>query len=162
MKLEATTLERSRDFRISLILMIKIGAIIKDSEGKVLACCSQAIVANYIVKTANLMAILTGLQFAIDCGLPPDVTKINDADVVNWISNGLHRDSDFWAILLDIRKLPDCLENRLPHQVSISANKAALGLAKHSLNIVEDAFWLEEFPICINSVIESDKADMPG
>ncbi|KAK0599131.1 hypothetical protein LWI29_002648 [Acer saccharum] len=107
---------------------IKIGAIIKDSEGKVLACCSQAIVANYTVKTANLMAILTGLQFAIDCGLPPDVTKINDADVVNWISN---------------------------------ANKAALGLAKHSLNIVEDAFWLEEFPICINSVIESDKADMP-
>ncbi|KAK4860360.1 hypothetical protein QYF36_022066 [Acer negundo] len=141
---------------------IGIGAIIRDSECEVLSCCSQIIVANYTIKIANLISILKGLQFTVDYGLSPNVIETNDVDMVNWISNGLHSDSDFRTILLKIRKISDCLKNLIPRQVSISANKAAIGLANHSLNLVEDAFLLEEFSDRINSIIELDKADMLG
>ncbi|KAK4845291.1 hypothetical protein QYF36_003201 [Acer negundo] len=42
-------------------------------------------------------------------------------------------------------------------KISISANKAAIGLVKHPLNIMDDVLWMEEFPGCIGSVIEAEK-----
>ncbi|KAK2663123.1 hypothetical protein Ddye_001697 [Dipteronia dyeriana] len=119
------------------------GAIIIDSKGEVLTCCSQSIEANYTVKAAILVAIQKGLQF--------------DIDVVKWINNGLHRDSEFRDILLDIRKLSNCLENMMFCQIPTSPNKATIGLAKHLLSTVEEVFWMEDFPVCISNVIEAEK-----
>ncbi|KAK3228275.1 hypothetical protein Dsin_008137 [Dipteronia sinensis] len=38
-----------------------------------------------------------------------------------------------------------------------AANLAAHGLAKNALIISEDTFWMEEYPNCINRVVEADK-----
>ncbi|KAK1588351.1 hypothetical protein Q3G72_022403 [Acer saccharum] len=137
---------------------IGIGIIIKDSESEVLVCCSQFIIANYNIKIANLIAILMGLQFAVDYGLSPNVIETNDAVVLNWIKNGNYDDSDFGCIVMDIRNFSIGLENLVHCLVSTSANKAAIELANHAMNLVEDAFWLEKFPSCISRIVESDKA----
>ncbi|KAK3220460.1 hypothetical protein Dsin_014430 [Dipteronia sinensis] len=136
---------------------IMIGAIIRDSMGEVMACCSQTVMANYPTKIATLVAIQKGLQFGTECGLIPDVVEVNEAEVVKWINNDLHRDSEVGSILLDIKKQIEGRKRMKFRQIAGSANKVAHVLANYSLNSMEDVFWMEEFPDCIGSLIQADR-----
>ncbi|KAK0574278.1 hypothetical protein LWI29_020929 [Acer saccharum] len=136
---------------------IGIGVIVKDSDGEVLACYSQRVEANMSNKEANLIAILKGLHFGVDCGLSPQVIELDDKDVIDWINSGSHVDSAFGAILMDINMLMEDMDGLVFQYVSKLANKAAQGLSDIAFNISEDTFWMEEFPICICRVIDSEK-----
>ncbi|KAK3222655.1 hypothetical protein Dsin_009680 [Dipteronia sinensis] len=138
---------------------IGIGAVVRDSEGYVLACyCSQSFGANYYTRASNLVAIQKGLQFGIDCGLFPGVIELDNEEVIKWITNGLYKVTEFGTILMDIMKLSDCLERPVFHYVPKLANKAAQGLANYSLGIVSDASWLEEIPGCIDGHTETKRS----
>ncbi|KAK2661952.1 hypothetical protein Ddye_000526 [Dipteronia dyeriana] len=115
--------------------------------------------ANFPSTIANLVAIQKGLRFGIECGLTPDVIEVNEAEVVKWINNGLHYDSEVGLILMDIKTLTDSQKKMMFRQIATSANKSAFGLAKFSLNNLEDSFLDEEFPYCVSRCIQ---ADMPG
>ncbi|KAK1558800.1 hypothetical protein Q3G72_006831 [Acer saccharum] len=41
--------------------------------------------------------------------------------------------------------------------ISSLANKAALSLTKNELIIIEDRFWMEEYPGCIRRIVEAKK-----
>ncbi|KAK1554345.1 hypothetical protein Q3G72_010939 [Acer saccharum] len=131
--------------------------IIRDCESEVLACCSQILRTNYSVKAANLDSILKGLQFGIDCGLSPDVVEVDIKEIVTWINNGIHMDSDLGVILEDVVKLSRSTEDMQFHSIQRSANIAAYDLACYSLRLARDVFWLEEVPNCIGRIVEADK-----
>ncbi|KAK1578967.1 hypothetical protein Q3G72_034596 [Acer saccharum] len=134
-----------------------IGVMIRDSDGEVLACCSQRMETNMSTKLANLLAIQKGIQFGVDCGFLLSVIKLDNAVVIDWINNGSHVDSKFGTILMEINKLTDGPQGLLFRYVTKPANKAAQGLSKNALGISADTFWLEEFPSCIDRVIGSEK-----
>ncbi|KAK0571841.1 hypothetical protein LWI29_022474 [Acer saccharum] len=136
---------------------IGIGVIVRDCAGEVLACCSQRLEAKLGNKEANLMAIFKGLLFGIDCGLSPQVIELDDKEVVGWINSGSHVDSAFGAILMEIKMLMEDMDGLLVQYVPKLANKAAQGLSEVAFSMLEDMFWLEEFPICICTVIDSEK-----
>ncbi|KAK0578230.1 hypothetical protein LWI29_007074 [Acer saccharum] len=98
-----------------------------------------------------------GLQFGIDCGLSPDVIEVGFKEVVNWINNGIHMNSDLGVILADVVKLSRTTEDRLFRSIQRSANIAAYNLACYSLRLASDMFWLEDFPNCIGRIVEADK-----
>ncbi|KAK1575212.1 hypothetical protein Q3G72_003516 [Acer saccharum] len=84
-----------------------IGVVIRDSDGEVLACCSQRMETNMSTKLANLLAIQKGIQFGVDYGFLLSVIKLDNAIVIDWINNGSHVDSKFGTILMEINKLTD-------------------------------------------------------
>ncbi|KAK4835326.1 hypothetical protein QYF36_008360 [Acer negundo] len=121
---------------------VGIGVVIRDFKEDVLACCSHTFQANYSAKTATLVSILKGLQFDNDCGFSPDAIEVDNEEVIKLIKNGLHKDSEFGAIIDDILKLTFTAENRMFRSIHRLANKAAYALALYSYNLAIDAFWL--------------------
>ncbi|KAK1592157.1 hypothetical protein Q3G72_020380 [Acer saccharum] len=134
-----------------------IGVVIRDADGEVLACCSQRLETNMSNKAAKLIAIQKGIQFGVDCGFPSCVAELDDAEVIDWIVSGSLLDSEFGAVLVELKNLADGPIGQLFRYVTKSANKAAHGLSRYAMGIMEDTYWLEEFPMCIGRVIDSDK-----
>ncbi|KAK1559789.1 hypothetical protein Q3G72_018268 [Acer saccharum] len=134
-----------------------IGVVIRDADGAVLACCSQRMETKMSNKAAKLLAIQKGIQFGMDCGFPSCVAELDDAEVIDWIVSGSLLDSEFGAVLEELKNLADGPIGQLFRYVTKSANKAAHGLSRFAMGIMEDTYWLEEFPMCIGRVIDSDK-----
>ncbi|KAK2652056.1 hypothetical protein Ddye_011912 [Dipteronia dyeriana] len=81
---------------------VGVGIIVRNSDGEVIAYCSQRTEAFANKKVTNLIAIQRGLLYGIECGLNPEKIESDDSIVVNWIVHGVYRDSDFGTILTDI------------------------------------------------------------
>ncbi|KAK1586457.1 hypothetical protein Q3G72_002787 [Acer saccharum] len=134
-----------------------IGVVVRDSEGEVLGCCSQNLETIMSSKAAHLLAIQKGIQFGVHCGFLIFVLEVDDAEVIDWINSGSHLDSEFGAILQEITILTEGPDGQLFRYTTKTSNKAAQGLSNYALGITEDMYWLEEFPICIARVFESEK-----
>ncbi|KAK3211757.1 hypothetical protein Dsin_016463 [Dipteronia sinensis] len=135
---------------------ISLGIVIRDHSGAVMASCSLTLAAFFDANTAETMAIYRGLIFSRDCGLFPCVIESDAAAVVKWINENSHRDSISGNILAEISALVSSL-----HVISVShiprlANNVAHGLAKSALMVVEDRFWMEEFPPCVRRAVQLD------
>ncbi|KAK2663021.1 hypothetical protein Ddye_001595 [Dipteronia dyeriana] len=138
---------------------VGVGIIVRNFACEVMACCSQKIVANLNNKSANLVAIQRSIQFCIDYGLSPCLIESDDDSGANWINHGMYRASKFRVILLDIDAMVAATSCISVSSITVKANNAALRLAKKALLIVDDNFWMEDYPACISSIIE---AEMPG
>ncbi|KAI9153574.1 hypothetical protein LWI28_013317 [Acer negundo] len=134
-----------------------IGVLVKDSEGEVLGCCSQTLETILSMNVAHHLTIQKGIQFGVDYGFLLNVFEMDDAKVIDWINNGSHSDSEFGAILMEITSLTEATHGQLFRNTSKSANKATQVLSNYALGLTHDEFWLEDFPICIDRVIASEK-----
>ncbi|KAK3212070.1 hypothetical protein Dsin_016776 [Dipteronia sinensis] len=134
-----------------------IGVIIQDSIGNELASCAQSSVANLSTKAAKLTAILKSIRFSMDCGLAPCVFEIDDALVVKWINEVQLNLSENGVLLDDINSLASNLRSVSFSHTSKGANGTARRLARHALDITEDAYWMQEFPTCIRELVLADK-----
>ncbi|KAK0575893.1 hypothetical protein LWI29_008847 [Acer saccharum] len=81
---------------------VGLGIIVRNSNGEVMACCSQKLNSYISKRDANALAISRDIQFGIDCGLNSRMIESNDGVIVNWINMGLNRDSNVGIILSDI------------------------------------------------------------
>ncbi|KAK0582572.1 hypothetical protein LWI29_027201 [Acer saccharum] len=132
--------------------------IVRNSARDVLACYSQMLEVNLSTKIAKLVAIQKGFQFGIECDLTPSKIETDNARVVKWINLGLHRDTDYGTLLLYIDVMNAETRGMSFSHISSLANKAALSLTKNELIIVEDRFWMEEYPGCIRRIVEAKKS----
>ncbi|KAK3206766.1 hypothetical protein Dsin_020812 [Dipteronia sinensis] len=135
---------------------IGLGIVIRDHSGAVMASCFLTLAAFFDANTAETMAIYKGLIFSRDCGIFPCVIESDAAVVVKWINEDSHWDSISGNILVEISALVSGL-----HVISVShiprlANNVAHGLAKSALMVVEDRFWMEEFPPCGRRAVQLD------
>ncbi|KAI9195452.1 hypothetical protein LWI28_014966 [Acer negundo] len=134
-----------------------LGVLVRDSDGEVLGCCSQTLETILSIKAAHLLAFQKGIQFEVDCGFLLNVFEMDDAEVIDWINSGSHLDSEVGVILMEITSLTEVTHGQLFRNTSKSANKAAQVLSNYALGLTHDEFWLEDFSICIDKVIASEK-----
>ena len=118
-----------------------------------MACCSQKWEAKVNKRTANVMAIQRSLQFGIECGLLSTTLESEEEAVIKWINLGLHRDTDYGFILADIDNLKADIGGIRFSHIPPLANKAAMSLAENAMSIVEDRFWMEDYPDSIGRII---------
>ncbi|KAK0603911.1 hypothetical protein LWI29_010038 [Acer saccharum] len=84
---------------------IGLGTVIRDSEGRVMACCSQVCDANFDLETAKAMAVYKGLKFWDDCGLGSCIVETDSFAVINNINKGGLLDSRYGSLLDSIALL---------------------------------------------------------
>ncbi|KAK2655802.1 hypothetical protein Ddye_008854 [Dipteronia dyeriana] len=133
--------------------IIGVGVKILDSEGQVLASNAQNIRAGYITQVAEAMALLHGLRFACDVGLWPCEVESDAQVLVNFVNGKDISCSDVGLIIHDIKVLLKSFPTFYVSFVPIYVNAAAHCLAKFSINIQSDCFWLEVFPPSLAQIV---------
>ncbi|KAK3210794.1 hypothetical protein Dsin_015500 [Dipteronia sinensis] len=136
---------------------IGFGIIIRNSKGEIMASSAQFIEARFSIKISQLLAIKRSILFGMDCGLAPNTVEINESVVVNWLSSGSHKDSEYGVILDEIDDLMHSGDRIVFCSIPKRANMPAIALAKEALKISEEAFWMEECPPFINDIVKADK-----
>ncbi|KAL5747907.1 hypothetical protein ACOSQ2_025204 [Xanthoceras sorbifolium] len=107
-----------------------VSIVIRNHAGLVLASSVQRLGVGFSVLVVEIMAILKGLQFAVESGLVPVVLKSDSSLAVSAI-NG---DTVFLSELL--RSIPSSAVRFVPR----SANMAAHYLARFALRLDSDCF----------------------
>ncbi|KAK0602442.1 hypothetical protein LWI29_033421 [Acer saccharum] len=135
---------------------IGFGVVIRDHLGFVLASCSQVMAASFGAAMAETMAIYRGLLFSRDCGLGPCHLESDAVVIVKRINEGSHLDSESEGILAEISSRLSNLKVRSVNHVPRLANCVAHGLAKFALKVVDDLFWMEDYPPCVRKAVLLD------
>ncbi|KAK0576535.1 hypothetical protein LWI29_019192 [Acer saccharum] len=102
------------------------------------------------------LAILWGIDFAIDSGLQLLVVESDALHVVNMVKAEFPVSADLGLLIWDIK---DCISSisgvtisYVPRVVNVVAHK----LSKFGLSVANDCFWMESFPPCVERSIEDD------
>ncbi|KAK2652270.1 hypothetical protein Ddye_012126 [Dipteronia dyeriana] len=80
---------------------ISVGVVIRDHQGFVMDSSSQWIEACYSPQVAEAVAILRGIDFAIDTNLVPTVVESNVLGVVNLVNSGTSTSTDVGLVVDD-------------------------------------------------------------
>ncbi|KAK1577003.1 hypothetical protein Q3G72_018340 [Acer saccharum] len=137
---------------------VSIGILIRNDSGSVMASCSQIVDATFDANVAGIMAIYRGMLFSKDCGLEPCVVESDKDVAVYRVCNDNFQNASFGTILAEINELRSSAIGLDIRAIPFQANRVAQSLAKNALVIMENNFWMEDFPECIRGLVE---ADMP-
>ncbi|KAK3211119.1 hypothetical protein Dsin_015825 [Dipteronia sinensis] len=86
-------------------LCVGMGLAIRDHAGNVMATSAQRIDASFTPQLAEAIAILRGLQFAIETGLFPILVESDALEVVNLVNSASEISADFGLVVCDIKDL---------------------------------------------------------
>ncbi|KAK3188750.1 hypothetical protein Dsin_028311 [Dipteronia sinensis] len=134
---------------------VRIGLIICDSGGLVMALCDQKIAIVYSPHVAEAIAILRGIQFAMDSGLVPFSLESDAQVIVNLVNNGVFPCSEVGLIIKDISLKLESFSNVSIDFVPRMANMTAHCLAKIG-SIDTYNYWMEDCPPCVALVVFGD------
>ncbi|KAL5758416.1 hypothetical protein ACOSP7_021027 [Xanthoceras sorbifolium] len=106
---------------------------------------------------AEAMAILHGVQLALDIRFSPICIEPDTASIVQLISSRTNSFSDVGLVVDDILLL-------LGHLPVFSVftgrrNKVAYGLAKLALGLISDSVWVDDYLSCVASLVSDDIQD---
>ncbi|KAK2652460.1 hypothetical protein Ddye_012316 [Dipteronia dyeriana] len=132
---------------------VRIGIIIRDSAGHVMASSSQSLRSILSPQSAKVVAILRGLQLARDSGLWPCSIESDALSVVNLINLKVVPCAEIGLVIQDILSLVDKLYICEVSFVQRDANMATHWLAKFGLSSVSDLVWLENVPSCMSPFV---------
>ncbi|KAK0587571.1 hypothetical protein LWI29_025050 [Acer saccharum] len=135
---------------------IGFGSVIRNSEGRVLACCAQACDANFDMETTKAIAVYKALKFCSDCGWSSCIVESDSVNVFNNIVKEGPLDSRYGSVLNSINLLISNRGKVLFNYVSAKANRVAGALAIEALGNSEDVFWKDDAPMCIKRLLEED------
>ncbi|KAL5741774.1 hypothetical protein ACOSP7_028506 [Xanthoceras sorbifolium] len=105
---------------------------------------------------AEDLAMLKGLQFALDSGLLPSILDTDSLAVITAINNPSAYLSKVGLVIIDIVDLLSSCPGSKVQFVPRSANSVDLTLARFALSLDRDYFWLEDYPNCIGEVLVAD------
>ncbi|KAL5772887.1 hypothetical protein ACOSP7_012496 [Xanthoceras sorbifolium] len=129
-----------------------LDVIIRDSSGRVMACCAQGLNVYFPPPIAEALAIRRGLLLAIETGSSRVCIESDAAFVVNLIVNR-NFFSRIGVIIADILLLFNSLEVVSVAFVARKANHVAYRLAKFGLSFIDDFVWLEDCPLCVENMV---------
>ncbi|KAI9191073.1 hypothetical protein LWI28_003171 [Acer negundo] len=138
-------------------MRIGFGSIIRDSNGRVVACCSQVCEANFDLDTTKAIAVWKGISFGIDCGLVCFVVETDSDTVINNIVKGGNSDSRYGCILDYVAALVLASRNVTYLNTSRKANRVVGILANEALKISNKVILMKDAPLAIRYLVESEQ-----
>ncbi|KAL5808335.1 hypothetical protein ACOSQ3_029026 [Xanthoceras sorbifolium] len=136
--------------------VVGLGIIIRDHSGSVLAANAYRLAAGFSVMVAEALVVLKGLQFALDSGLLLAILETGSLAVITAINNPSAYLSKVGLVIVDIVDLLSSYPGSKVQFVPRSANSVAHTLARFTLSLDRDYFWLEDYPDCIDEVLVAD------
>ncbi|KAK2635038.1 hypothetical protein Ddye_029830 [Dipteronia dyeriana] len=145
----------------SFMVDFKAGNMPSDKMSSLLQPClaagAQSLEAAFSPQVAEATTILRGINFDLETGLVPCVIESNELEVIKMINSGKNISTDIGLIVFDIR---DCflrpVEGSMGH-VSRKTNVVTHNLSKYALAIVEERFWMESYPPCLERPVQEDR-----
>ncbi|KAK3193886.1 hypothetical protein Dsin_025196 [Dipteronia sinensis] len=136
--------------------VVGFGLVVQNSHGLVVASSVQRVIASYSSFTAETMAVLQGLNFAIDLGVRPIVIESDALAAVKLIDSGAYSSADIGVIIGEILTKLEGIDGGSVQFVSREANYVAHTLARMGLSISDDVVWLEDYPLCVERMIHGE------
>ncbi|KAL5738691.1 hypothetical protein ACOSP7_031452 [Xanthoceras sorbifolium] len=133
-----------------------MGVVICDWQCRVMASLSQSYPLLVSVEVAEAMAIHRGLQLAYEIGLSPVGFETDASSLVSFIVKKDPPLSDVGLVAADIIHLVSLLSISHISFVPSSYNGVAHRLAKFGLSISDFLVWMEEVPLCVEDLIQSE------
>uniref|UniRef100_A0A803PNH7 Reverse transcriptase domain-containing protein n=1 Tax=Cannabis sativa TaxID=3483 RepID=A0A803PNH7_CANSA len=133
-----------------------MGALIRNSNGAVVAAISQPILGCYASHEMEALAMFHCLNWAIQLHLPVSLVETDALKVSIALCKSSSAISSFQDLIADITSLLSFFSNVNVSHVKRSANMAADGLAKFALGVDKACYWSDCIPPPINSVIVND------
>ncbi|KAL5767563.1 hypothetical protein ACOSQ2_014346 [Xanthoceras sorbifolium] len=138
---------------------VGLGVVVRESYGLVLLSGSLVLDGLFSPKVAEALAILRGVQLALDSSFNPFCIESDAASVVHLISSRTNSFADIGLVVDDIILFLDRLPDFSIFAIRRSVNKVAHKLARFALGLVSYSIWLEDFPSCIASLVSDDIRD---
>ncbi|KAL5756241.1 hypothetical protein ACOSQ2_020987 [Xanthoceras sorbifolium] len=136
--------------------LVGLGIILRDHSGSVLAASAQKLAIGFSVSIAEAVAVLKGLQLALELDLLPVIVETDFLDVATTINNPSVYFSEVGLVISDIVDLLGRCPRSKVLYVPRSANIVVHTLARFALEIDSDRFWQNYYPNCISEALEFD------
>ncbi|KAF5469006.1 hypothetical protein F2P56_013111 [Juglans regia] len=134
-----------------------IGIILRDGKGDVVAACSKLegdVVSPEFIEAS---ALLRGLQFCAQWGVPKLVLEIDFLLLVNALQSQTVFLTDFAFLINDIRRMMrGFLEVQILH-VNRMGNVAAHQLARNAWNVEDIVMWWGSCPYFVSQAVWLDR-----
>ncbi|KAJ4702817.1 Ribonuclease H-like domain containing protein [Melia azedarach] len=131
-----------------------IGAVIKNSDGKLTAAAVKTTSYKGDVEIAEAEAIIFGVEVALEARLSPIIIESNSLNIVNMVNKKLHSSSEVCWLISDIQDTLVKNEKFVVSHIPGSCNVVAHNLAKCAFDFDKTMVWLEKIPnsiLCICS-----------
>ncbi|KAK2649550.1 hypothetical protein Ddye_017039 [Dipteronia dyeriana] len=125
---------------------VSLGIIIRDCDGCVMASSVQPLSCRVSAQVAEALAMLKGLNFAIEFGLVPCTLESDTKVIVDLVNVNTVPCSDVGLIIGDICNFLITHPGCIIVFASIRANKVSHSLAQLGLNYDCNRFWMEKVP----------------
>uniref|UniRef100_A0A803PRL9 RNase H type-1 domain-containing protein n=1 Tax=Cannabis sativa TaxID=3483 RepID=A0A803PRL9_CANSA len=129
------------------------GALIRDSNGNILAALSKPLVGSLLLQEAEALALFHSLVWAAHLHINIYYIETNSLVLANALRNPTSNISSFFDLVKDVQCQLSYLSNICVSHVRRDANQAVHGLAKQALVLDNDCTWLEDIPSTIFSVV---------
>ncbi|KAM6571333.1 hypothetical protein CsatA_015413 [Cannabis sativa] len=126
--------------------IVGIGAILRDSDGYVIAALSKPIQGNFKAEEMEALGLALSLNWLLSHNLSVDYIETDSLLVVQGLTSSHVFLSAFHAILNNVNYLVSLFPRAQIGHVPRSANTYAHTLAKFALTVDTDCTWLETFP----------------
>lgn len=123
---------------------VGLGAVIYTANKRVQARLSKPLEGELSVLHEEALALLVGLQWALNIGLLVKMIFTDSLSLVQTWNNSTENHSELGMILADIKMLLiNCPDAKILH-VSRKFNADTHNLAKHALQLDDEASWIED------------------
>ncbi|KAM6584731.1 hypothetical protein CsatB_011733 [Cannabis sativa] len=126
--------------------VIGFGAVIFSSDKQMKAALSKPLQGSFSVFQAEAVALLVGLRWAQDVGLPVEKVFSDSLSLVSALEGQTVYLNELGVIFSDIKVLLSSFPGASLSHVSRNFNVEAHRLAKHALRIDNELSWMEEIP----------------
>ena len=137
------------------------GAVIRDSNGLVLASMSKLLPQQYTPMEIEALAASSALEFAAELGFNQAILETDSQVLSNALRNNSTYLPSFGLLIEDIKCNASLFNQLLYSYVKREGNIVAYHLARHSINISDFSVWMETVLPPFISLVLVDIAEFP-